>query len=158
GGQTRSGRRSRLTWRLSLSGGRLQIERRVLVQDRQLERLERPPRLDAQLLDERAAGLLVGGERLGLTAGTVERDHQLGPQLFTERMIGNQRLELADQTGVPPKCDLGLDPLLERVEMELLETQNLPEREALLRELGKRRASPERKRLPQPRQRGSRRE
>jgi hypothetical protein len=73
-------------------------------------------------------------------------------------MVGDQRLELADQTGVPSKSDLRLDPFLERVEMELLETQNLPEREALLRELGKRPAPPERKRLPQPRQRGFRRE
>src|SRR5439155_26767109 len=112
--RTLQGRLRRLASHLAVD-----LERRVVAQDRLLEIVQRATRFEPELVNERPAGVLVGGERLGLTAGTVERNHQLGPQLFTQRMVGDERLELADQTGVPSKSDLGLDPFLERVEMEL---------------------------------------
>jgi hypothetical protein len=47
-------------------------ERLVLRQDRLFELAELRARLDPELLNEDAAGLLVGGQRLSLTAGAVE--------------------------------------------------------------------------------------
>ena len=55
------------------------LERRVVAQDRLLEIVQPATRFEPELLDERPAGLLIGGERLRLTAGTVKRHHQLGP-------------------------------------------------------------------------------
>ena len=64
-------------------------------------------------------------------------------------MVGDQGLELGDEAGVPAKSDLGLDPFLERVETELLESRDLGLSEAIEGEVRKRPAAPERERLAQ---------
>jgi hypothetical protein len=48
-----------------------EVERRVLREDRLVQIAKRPAGLDAQLVDERAAGRLVGLERLGLATAAV---------------------------------------------------------------------------------------
>ena len=55
--------------------------------------------LEPELLDERATSVAVGGERLRLPARAVEREHQLGPETFPERVVGDQDLELGDELG-----------------------------------------------------------
>ena len=62
-------------------------------------------------------------------------------------MLTNERLELADELRAAAECKVGLDPLLERGEPELLETPDRGLRERLIRELGERRAAPQRERL-----------
>ena len=52
-------------------------KRPLLPEDRPVERLQLRPRLDAKLLDERATCVVVGGERFGLPARAVEREHQV---------------------------------------------------------------------------------
>ena len=59
-------------------------------------------RLDAELLHEQPARGLVGGERVGLAARAVEREHQLAAKPFAKRMLRRERLELADELGVAP--------------------------------------------------------
>ncbi len=49
------------------------VERRVLAENRLLELAELLAGLDAELLDERFARVLVRGERLGLPPGAIER-------------------------------------------------------------------------------------
>ena len=63
--------------------------------------------LDAELLDERAPRLLVGLERLRLAAGAVEAEHQLAPQPLPQRVLVDQRLELADELGVSAAGEVG---------------------------------------------------
>jgi len=57
--------------------GRLDAERRVLAEDRLLELLKLRPRLEAEIVAERAADTPEGRERVRLPAAPVEREHQL---------------------------------------------------------------------------------
>jgi hypothetical protein len=65
------------------------------------------------------------------------------------RVLGHKRLQLAHEGCVAAEGELRLDPLLERLESQLLETHDLPTGELLVGKLGKRRTAPERERLPQ---------
>jgi hypothetical protein len=59
----------------------------------------------------RARGL-VGLERLRLPARAIERQHQLPAQPLAQRLLGDQRLQLADQLAVAAAGQIGLDPVL----------------------------------------------
>src|SRR5262249_14379183 len=59
-------------------------QRRVLAENGSLELLQGRTRLDAEVLDQRRTCSLVGGERLRLAPGTVERKHQLTAQSLAE--------------------------------------------------------------------------
>jgi hypothetical protein len=61
-------------------------------------------------------------------------------------MVGAQRLQLRDELGVTSQRQVGFDPLLERDQPELFQTRDLGGDEALVREVGKRGAAPERER------------
>ena len=111
---------------------------RLLPQDRAVQLLERRARLDPELVDERAPRVLVHLERLGLPARPVEREHQLAAEPLAQRMLRDERLELADELGVAPELELGVDPLLERRQPQLLEPRDLRLRERLEREVGER--------------------
>src|SRR5262249_56767325 len=125
------------------------IKARILVEDPLVEIAQRATRLDAELLDERAPRLLVGGERLALTPRTVQREHQLRVQPLAERIPVHQRLELAYEIVVPTEHEVGFDSLLYRNESPLLQTGDLCPRERLEGDVGERRAPPQRKRLAQ---------
>ena len=92
----------------------VEVEPRILLQDRSLERLERRGRVDAELLDQGAPRLLVGLERLGLPARPVQREHQLTAQPLAQRVLRDETLELAHELRVAAEREVGLDPLLER--------------------------------------------
>ena len=53
-----------------------------MIEDLPLEALEALARLEAELLSERTAALLVCVQRFGLTAGAVEREHVLGAKVL----------------------------------------------------------------------------
>ena len=67
---------------------------------------------------------------------------------LAQRVLGDQRLELADHVAVMPEREVGLDPPFERGEAELLEARALVPGERL-RELGECRPAPERERVAQ---------
>src|SRR6185437_16779427 len=58
-----------------------------------------------------------------------------------------ERLEVADELGVPAERELGLRPLLDERQPQLVQPRDLALRERLVRELGERLAAPERERL-----------
>ena len=107
-----------------------------------------------KLVDERLPRRAVGLERLGLPPGAVEREHQLAAQALAQRVLGDERLELGHERRVPAERELGLDPLLERREPQLLEPLDGRARERLVREVGERRPAPEVERLAEQRGRG----
>ena len=72
----------------------------------------------------------------------------LRAELLAERVLGDQRLELADHVAVMPEREVGLDPPFECGEAELLEARALVPGEGL-RELGECRSAPERERRAQ---------
>src|SRR5207237_4669792 len=97
-------RRCRRTLRLQPRSTRRsgrKVEARLVAQDRLLEILQHPGRLEPKLVDERAPPVLVDRQRLGLSAGTIERKHERRTQPFAEWMPANERLQLPDHASVP---------------------------------------------------------
>ena len=115
----------------------------VLAQDRRLERAQVRRRLDAEPFDERAVRVAVGGERVGLAAGAVERQHQLAAQALPQRMCLDQRLELPGDLGVAADREIGLDALAEAADPQILQPRDLGLREALVGDVGERRPAPQ---------------
>ena len=64
-------------------------------------------------------------------------------------MVRDERLELADERGVAAQLELGVDPLLDRREPELVEPRSLDLEARLVAEVGERRAAPELERAAQ---------
>ena len=121
------------------------LERGVLREHRALEILERSARLDPQLLDKGHARVAVDVQRFGLAPRAVEREHQLATQPLAERMARAQRLELCHELRRLAAAQVGLQPVLERLEPQLLEPGRLRLGKRLVREVGQRRAAPQRK-------------
>jgi hypothetical protein len=63
-------------------------------------------------------------------------------------MLGHQALELGGDVSVAAERQVDLGPLLDRREAELLEAATLDLGEALVGEVGQRRAAPQGQRLP----------
>ncbi len=107
------------------------------------------PGIDAELLDEGLACSAVGGERVGLPARAVEREHELRARALAQRLGLDERLELGDELGVAAQREVGVDALLDDDGSQLLESRDLRLRERLVDEVGQRRSAPERERLAQ---------
>jgi hypothetical protein len=120
-------------------------------EDLQLESLQRRPRVDAELLDQRPAPALVHVQRVGLPATAVEREHQLAAQALAEHVLGDQRLELRHKLALAAERQVRVDAVLERREPQLLQPRDLALRVRLAAELGERLAVPERERVAQER-------
>ena len=96
-----------------------------------------------------AARVPVGGERLGLPARAVQREHELAAQALPQRMLGDEGLELADHVLGPAERDVGVDPVRDAGEPEVLETGDLGLGEELASHVGEGGASPDRERSAQ---------
>ena len=135
------------------SGGRVagrgsgQIERAVLAQHGVVERAQLGAGLDADLLDQHAARVAIGLERLGLTSGAVQREHALGVQPLGQRMLGDEPLELPDQLPVAAGGEASVDRQLGRMEAQLLQPPDLGGGERLAGDVGQRVAPPQPERL-----------
>ena len=116
----------------------------LVSEDLRLHTPELGARLDSELLNESGARVLIDVEGLDLTTRAVEGEHQLTAKGFAERMLRDERFELADDVTVPAEIEVCIDPRLERHEAELVETPDLRLREVVERELGQRRATPKR--------------
>src|SRR5262249_49488570 len=81
------------------------LQRGVLAEDRALELLQRPARLQAQLLPQQLARLPVGRQRISLPACPVQREHQLPAQPLGQRVRRDQRLHLPHPPA-PPRATL----------------------------------------------------
>jgi hypothetical protein len=58
-------------------------------------------------------------------------------------MLADEHLKFSDELGVAAESEVGLEPALERSQAELLEARNLALRKRLVREVGKRRSTPQ---------------
>jgi hypothetical protein len=86
---------------------------------------------------------LIRLESVGLTAGAVERQHELAAQPLAQRVGGDVGVELRHEVGAAAELEIRVDPLLDRGEPELVETSRLAPRERLVGEVGERRPAPE---------------
>ena len=126
-----------------------QVERRILAEDRLLELAQRHARLEAEIVQERPACVLVGLEGVGLAAGAIERQHELPAQPLVERVVVDERLELADHVAVSAEFELRVDQVLPCREAKLFEALDLAGRERLIGQIAERRTAPERERPAQ---------
>ena len=131
-----------------LRAGR-RIERGVLREDRGLQPSQLCARLDADLLDQRAARHTVGLERLRLPAAAVQSQHQLAMQVLAKRLLSDSGLQFGHQIRVPADRQLRFDARLERRPTPLLQAGDLGLRKRLIGKVGERRTAPEAERLPQ---------
>jgi hypothetical protein len=68
-------------------------------------------------------------------------------QVLAQRVLGDERLQLAHQVGVAAARQVRVDARLERRPAQLLQPRDLDLRERLEGEVGERRPAPERQRL-----------
>ena len=104
-------------------------------------------RLDADLLDQRRPGVPVGLERLGLAAAAVQREHALRVQPLAQRVLGQQRVDLADELVVAAGGEVRVDRELGGGEPQLLEPADLRVGERLVGDVRERVAAEQRERL-----------
>ena len=113
-----------------------------MVEDGFLETLQGVVRLEAKLLVEQATAGSVDLERVRLTARPVQSEHLQAPQPFAERVLADELVELADELPVPSERELRIDPLLQRLQPELVESGDPLRGERLVREVRERWAAP----------------
>ena len=105
------------------------LEPGVLSQHRAVQLLELATRLDAELVDKQPAPRLVGLQRFGLPAGTVEREHVLAAQSLPYGIFLDKDFELTDELPVATHLQIRLHALLESRKPELLEVYDVRLRE-----------------------------
>ncbi len=123
------------------------LELRGLVQHLLLERPERRPGVDPQLLGEGLPGPPQRGERVGLPVRAVLRQRQQPPALLAQPVLREQRLELGHDQGALAGVEAGLQQPLARERPELLETAGLGVGPVGAGVLTEDRAAPQRQRL-----------
>ena len=114
----------------------------ILRKDRALEVAQTLARLDAQILDQGLASVLIGLERSRLPLAAVQSEHQLGTESLPVGVLADERLELPDQLGMAAERQLCLVEILDRGHTQVLQPRDLTLRELLGDEVGERRAAP----------------
>src|SRR5262249_25403925 len=132
------------------------VEARVLAQDAQLELLQRGPRVDAELLDERPPSALEDGERLRLPVAAIQREHQLAAETLAKSVLRDERLELRPQLLIAPEREVARARVLDARQTKPPQRGDLASRERLVPQVGQRLSTPERQRLAQARRSGLR--
>ena len=120
--------------RLEGHRGRGEIELGRVVEDAQLQVLQPGAGLDAHL-GQALVGVAVGGERVRLAPGAVEREHQLGHRPLAPGVLADPALQLPDEVLVHPEPQLALEAVLGRAGALLLELPDRRLREVVVREV-----------------------
>ena len=110
---------------------------------------QRRRRREAEVVGELPPGDTRGGERLGPAAAELQRPHELEPQRFAQRVLGDQRGELTQDALVPAEGEVGLDARAETSEAQLVQARDLGRGEGLVAQAVQRRTSPQRHRRMQ---------
>jgi hypothetical protein len=92
----------------------------------------------------------LSGQRFGLAAVAVQRQHELSPQPLAQRVLLHRRLEVRDETRVPAEGELGLHAELDSRHAKFLQARDRDLREARVPQVRERGPSPQRKRRAQP--------
>ncbi len=122
-------------------------ERGVVLEDRPLQLLQRLTRLEPELVRQEPSGLCVDVESLGLAPAAVERGHELPARPLAQRVLGDERLELAHEIRMAAEYEVCVDPVLEDCESALVEPGYLRLREIRVAKVCESGATPERERL-----------
>ena len=118
-----------------------------MVEDGLLEALELIARLEPELRVQQPPARAEDLERVRLSTAPVQREHELAAQALAQRMSRHERLELGDELRRSPRCQVGVDPILDGCEPQLVEACDLALGEVLVGEVGERASSPQSERL-----------
>ena len=118
------------------------VQRRVLGEHRGVQPPHRLARVDAELTGQQVADPSVGGQRVGLQAGPVQRQHELAVQPLPQRMLRGQLLQLGGQRVVPAQRQVRVDPGLGRGQPQLLQPGRLRPGERVVGQVGQHSAAP----------------
>ncbi len=122
---------------------------RIGAQHREVDLLQLGRGIDAELVGQPAADVLVGGQRLGLATGPVQGAEQLAARPLPQRVLGDEELQARHRGGVPPERELRLVAVLDGGEPALVQRGPGRDRPGQPVGVGERRASPQRQRLPE---------
>ena len=115
-------------------------------EDPPVQRLRLVGGLDAQLVVEPGAQVVVGGERVGLPAHRVQRPHERHRGSFPGRVASHQCLEPGQRLGGPTQLQQRQRTVFERAGAELGQPRDRGGRELVVGELGEGLAPPQRER------------
>ena len=85
----------------------------VVVEDSLLEFGQLRGGVDAEFFAQVVLGSSIGAEGVGLSPIPVEGQHVLGPERLSKRVLGCQRLQLANHCGMTSQGEVGFDPDLD---------------------------------------------
>ncbi len=128
------------------SGGlphRCRKERWIVEEHAIAELLEWRRWLEPELLDQQLAQLLVAAQRLGVAAGSVQRDHQQLAGALAQWILADGGLEQRHDGRRLSGLQLGGGQRLDCVEMQVVEAPDVGLRELLVRKVGERGATPQ---------------
>ena len=125
-----------------------------VIEDVPLELLELRRRFEAEVVRQPPARVGVRGERVGLAATAVEREHELRAQRLAQRVVGHERLQLADHVRLAAEREVGVDPRSHAHQAQVIEALGLADGELLVADVLQRRAPPEAERVGQQPARG----
>ena len=129
------------------------MEARVLGEDCAFEPAQSLAGLDAQLVDQRPARVLVGLQRVSLPVRAIEGQHQLRPQPLAVGMLVDERFQLTDELAMAAERELRLDQLFQCRDPQVVEPRDVALRERLVGEIREGRAAPQRERVLEQRER-----
>ncbi len=89
-------------------------QRGVLAEHRGLNLTQVGTGLDAELVHQQVPGGAVRRKSIGLTTGTVEGEHLQATHPLPERVLGDELVELGNQSLLPARLEVGLDARFER--------------------------------------------
>ena len=78
----------------------------------------------------------VRGQRVRLSPAAIQREHLLTAQPLVQRVDRDERLELSGHLGLASEGEVGVDPLAQTVEPQILEPRDLWLGKALVAHLG----------------------
>jgi hypothetical protein len=120
-----------------------------VLEDCLLEPAQACPGVHAELVGQVPAGSPVRLEGVGLPAGPVQREHQLGVQPLPKRVSADQRVELLDELATTPRVQVGVDAVLQGGQPHLLQPPHLGLGEGEERHVIQGRAAKQRQSLPE---------
>ena len=111
--------------RAGIGGHRHRSKRRVVPQDRLLERDQVGTGIESQLGGEHRAGTMKGAQRVALLAGLVLRQREQRPPTLSQRRLGDPSSASRQHLPVTPGAERRVDAELLSVEAQLLQSRRL---------------------------------
>jgi hypothetical protein len=106
---------------------------RILRKNCALQRPKLVTRFDTKLSNEHVPEILIGGERIRLSAVTVEREHQLTAPPLTQRLALHSSQQLSNDRRMTTEKEIGVDKVFKHGKAQLRQVPPLRLRPVLVK-------------------------